>query len=99
MTTTLEQFPALQALLSHQALIGAAKYSVQNLNQAIQVQENQAQKLREQDKAIATLKTQREDLLADIATGQDKTTELMALDAKLAQQNEATAQITHSAIV
>lgn len=99
MTTTAEQFPALQALLSHQSLIRAAQSSVKSLTEAIQVQENQSQKLREQDKAIATLKTQREDLLADIATGQDKTAELQALDTKLAQQNEATAQITQSAIV
>lgn len=81
----------LQAALQNQQAIAAARTSVAQLEDAIQHQQAQAQRLQEEADALAVPQAQREDLLADIATGQDKAAELAALDKRLEQHKSAVA--------
>lgn len=88
MTDQSQPSPEVRALLQHQQDTAAAQTSVTQLEQAIAAQHAKAVKQRAKAAAIAELGTQREDLLADIATGQDKADELKVLDTRLAQQKK-----------
>lgn len=92
MTDQSQPSPEVRALRQHQQDTAAAQTSVTQLEQAIAAQHAKAAKQRAKAAAIAELGTQREDLLADIATGQDKADELKALDARLAQQKKDLAE-------
>lgn len=99
MTTQAQPSPELQAVLQHQQTIATAQATVQQLELAIATQHHKAQQLHTLGSALELLATEREDLLADIATGQDKAEELKALDARMAQQRkDLTDQGTHAAI-
>lgn len=84
--------PELLAVLQHQEATATAQAVVDQLHQAIAVQNTNADQLRAHAERVAELETQREDLLADIATGQDKATELKALDARLTKQKKDMAE-------
>lgn len=96
MNTQTQPSPELQAVLSHQQTIAEARAKVEHLTQALAEQQAIAEQLRLRADDIAALETEREDLLADIATGQDKATDLKTLDARLAQLK--TKQGTQAAI-
>ena len=99
MTTQAQPSPELQAVLQHQQTIATAQATAQQLEQAIATQHHKAEQLHTLAAALELLATEREDLLADIATGQDKAEELKALDARMAQQRkDLTEQGTHAAI-
>lgn len=99
MTTQDQNFAELQSVLQHQKKTAAAQTVVQQLQRTIAAQETKAQELRAKEEGVAALETQREDLLADIATGNDKTPELNALDAAMAQHTEdVSAQGSQAAI-
>ena len=76
------------AMLQNQQAVAAAQATVDQLSQAIEAQNKLAEQLRSRAERVAALETQREDLLADIATGQDKAAELNALDERLALQKK-----------
>lgn len=88
MSNNTQQTPELQAVLQNQQAVAAAQATVDQLNQAIEAQNKLAEQLRSRAERVAALETQREDLLADIATGQDKAAELNALDERLAQEKK-----------
>ena len=88
MTDRTQQSSELLAVLEHQKASAAAQSTVAQLDQAIAVQHAKAELLRTQAVEVTALQTEREDLLADIATGQDKTAELQALEARLAQKKK-----------
>ena len=84
-STAADQSPELQAVLQHQEQLAQAHSTVAQLKQLIADHQDHGAALQERAKRVAALETQREDLLADIATGQSKQAELQALDADLAQ--------------
>lgn len=86
MTTETSYSMHLQTVLENQQAMSVARASIAQLRQAIADQQAKAGALRVQAGEVAALETQREDLLADIATGQDKAAELAALDKGLAQR-------------
>ncbi|WP_291519351.1 hypothetical protein [Acidovorax sp.] len=88
MSNNTHQTPELQAVLQNQQAVAGAQATVDQLNQAIEAQNKLAEQLRSRAERVAALETQREDLLADIATGQDKAAELNALDERLAQEKK-----------
>lgn len=88
MSNNTQQSPELQAVLQNQQAVAAAQAVVDQLHQAIAVQNKNAEQLQAHAERVAVLETQREDLLADIATGNDKAAELKALDARLAQHKK-----------
>ena len=88
MSNNAQQTPELQAVLQNQQAVAAAQATVDQLSQAIEAQNKLAEQLRSRAERVAALETQREDLLADIATGQDKAVELNALDERLALQKK-----------
>lgn len=88
MSNNTQQPPELQAVLQNQQAVAAAQAIVDQLHQAIAAQNKTAEQLRSRAERVAALETQREDLLADIATGQDKAAELNALDERLAQEKK-----------
>lgn len=99
MSNNAQQFPELQAVLQNQQAAAAAQAAVDQLHQAIGMQNKAADQLHAHVERVEALETQREDLLADIATGQDKTKELQALDVLLAQQkNDIAEQDSQAAI-
>ena len=94
-----QQSSELLAVLEHQKANAAAQSTVDQLNQAIEVQHAKAELLRNQAVEVTALQTEREDLLADIATGQDKTASLQALEARLEEKKkDLTEQGTQAAI-
>lgn len=88
MSDNAQQSLELQAMLQNQQAVAAAQATVDQLSQAIEAQNKLAEQLRSRAERVAALETQREDLLADIATGQDKAVELNALDERLALQKK-----------
>lgn len=88
MSDNAQQPLELQAMLQNQQAVAAAQATVDQLSQAIEAQNKLAEQLRSRAERVAALETQREDLLADIATGQDKAAELNALDERLALQKK-----------
>ena len=88
MTTENTPSAALQAVLHNQQAIAAAEATAEQLRTALNDQANKAASLSAQAAAVASLQTEREDLLADNATGQDKSKELAALEAKLAKHQQ-----------
>lgn len=88
MTDLAQKSPELLAVLGNQEASAAKQAVLNQLHQAIAVQNANAAQLRVHAEHVAELETQREDLLADIATGQDKAAELKALDTRLAQQKK-----------
>lgn len=89
----------LQAVLQNQQALAAAQASVAQLRTVIAEHQAKAGTLGAQAAALKAMETEREDLLADIATGQDKGRELAALNARLDQQREAlTEQGSHAAV-
>lgn len=88
MSNNTQQPPELQAVLQNQQALAAAQATIDQLHQAIAAQSKTAEQLRARAERVAALETQREDLLADIATGQNKATELNALDERLEQEKK-----------
>jgi len=76
----------LRAVLQHQQAMADVQSNIERLRQAIAEQQGKAEQLRVQVAEVTDLQTQREDLLADIATGQDKAAELKTLDARLTRK-------------
>lgn len=89
MTTENQTPPEIQAVLKHQEAMAAAQSTVDQLNQAIGGQQRKIDALHAASAEIEALALQREDLLADIAIGQDKSTELKDLNAQLEQRKKA----------
>lgn len=92
MSNNAHQTPELQAVLQNQQAVAAAQATVDQLHQAIATQNKTAEQLSSRAERVAALETQREDLLADIATGQDKAAELNALDERLEQEKKDVAK-------
>lgn len=88
MKNPLQNSPQLQAVLRNQEATSAAQAEIQKLHEAIAVQNTKAAQIAAHAAQVAALETQLEDLLADIATGQDKEAELEALGARLALQKK-----------
>lgn len=96
------QSPQLQAVLQHQEQQAQAIATVGQLQQLIAQRQQDRAALQQRAQRVDELETQREDLLADIATGQDKQAQLQSLDAELAalksdiknQGNQAAAEQT-----
>jgi len=86
MTKTIENSPELTALLNHQQAITYVKTQLTQLDEAIVAQKEAGAQLRDREKLIGDLRVEREDILADIAMGNDKAMELQKLDARLAEQ-------------
>lgn len=80
--------PELQAVLENQKSKAAVEKQIEQLRASIQEAEAQAQLLSPMDDEIAALKIKREDLLADIATGKDKSQALSELDAILEEKQK-----------
>lgn len=91
MTTENQTPPETQAVLKHQEAMAAAQSTVDQLKKAIDGQQRKIDALHAASAEIETLALQREDLLADIAIGQDKSTELKELNAQLEQRKKAMA--------
>lgn len=91
MTTENQTPPEIQAVLKHQEAMAAAQSTVDQLRKAIDGQQRKIDALHAASAEIEALALQREDLLADIAIGQDKSTELKELNAQLEQRKKAMA--------
>lgn len=89
MTTKNPTSPEIQDVLLFQTVIAIAQSSVEQLSQAIDAQRKKIEALRHEAAEIDALVLQREDLLADIAIGQDKSAELQKMDELLAQRKKA----------
>ena len=92
MTDQRQLTPELEAVLQHQQATATAQTGVTQLLQAIAAQQGKAETMRAKHEGTTVLETEREDLLADIATGSDKAAELKALDARLAQHKKDVAE-------
>lgn len=88
MTIEYENTPELQAVLQHQQQVAGALANVQRLEQAIADQQQKADALNECASELKALEIQREDLLADIATGLDKSDVLKTLEDELAKRKQ-----------
>lgn len=83
--------PEIQAVLRHQEAMAAAQSTVDQLRKAIDGQQRKINALHAASAEIEALALQREDLLADIAIGQDKSAELKELNAQVEQRKKAMA--------
>lgn len=83
--------PETQAVLRHQEAMAAAQSTVDQLKKAIDGQQRKIDALHAASAEIEAMVLQREDLLADIAIGQNKGTELKELNAQLEQRKKAMA--------
>lgn len=99
MTEQAQQSSELQAVLQHQEATAAAQATVTKLQQAIAAQQEKADLLLAKVESVTALETQREDLLADIATGNDKAAELKALDTRLAQHRKDVSERGSQAVI
>ena len=100
MTNDIQQFPEIAAMLQHQSAVAAAQAVIDQLHQAIAVQQEKTSQLQAKAETVAQLEVLREDLLADIATGaHGKAAALEVLSARLEKQKkELSEQGTQAAI-
>ncbi|TXI16591.1 MAG: hypothetical protein E6Q67_14270 [Roseateles sp.] len=89
------QTAKLQAVIENQDAIATLRAAVAQLGSTIQQKQADAQRLQDEADALAVPQSQREDLLADIATGMDRSAELAALDTR-AEQHKSAIAAAHS---
>lgn len=86
MASKIQNSQSLQAVLQNQQAAAVVQQTVNTLRAAIDSQRAKADQLNGLAVAIAQLEIQREDLLSDIAIGQNKTDELKRLEEILAEK-------------
>ncbi len=89
--------PELQAVLAHQQLLTQATAKVQEIESAIALQEQIAAQVAEHKNTVGALQVKHQDVLAEIAIGNDCTQERDAVEAKLFEQQNQLAQLNAQA--